>query len=126
MAAHRFRVRRNTAKGPEVIGFADSFKKAHAMAAQQMRKTGSVQRIERRPPLGIGWETALELVPHTTTDLEAALARGRMPKVQDATGRKGQMLSFNRITRQARVAWLDPGAPDRGESVPIDQLSLRS
>lgn len=120
MANHRFRVRRNTRDGLAVIGFFDSITKAAALANKRVRETGAVYRIERRPIMNAGWETAMELVPDTATAIEASIARGRLPRVQDAAGRQGQVLSYIRPTREVRVAWAEGAA----ESVPVDRLSL--
>lgn len=124
MANHRFRVRRNTREGLEVVGFFETVGKAATMANKRMRETGMVCRIERRAPLGY-WETAMELVPATSTAIEAAISRGRLPKVQDASGRKGQVLSYISPTREVRVAWNDAENTRTGEVVKVDQLSIR-
>ncbi len=125
LANHRFRVRRNTRKGVEVVGFFDSITKATTLAAKRMRETGMVYRVERRIPMESGWETAMELVPETGSPIEAAIARGRLPKVQDGAGRKGQVLSYIRPTHEVRVAWLDSANSGAGDVVKVDQLSLR-
>lgn len=125
MAVHNVRVRRNTRNGPQVVGFFESIGKAHTYAAKRMKETGNLFRIERRPVMSTSWETAMELVPETYTPIEAAIARGTLPKVQDAKGRKGQVLSYIRPARAVRVAWLDVTMPGHGEVIDVDQLSLR-
>jgi hypothetical protein len=125
MAVHNVRVRRNTRNGPQVVGFFESISKAHTYAAKRMRETGNLFRIERRPILSSSWETAMELVPETHTAIEAAIARGKLPKVVDGMGRKGQVLSYIRPARAVRVAWLDVEQPGHGEVVAVDQLSMR-
>jgi hypothetical protein len=125
MAVHNFRVRRNTQNGPQVVGFFKTFGKAHTFANMRMKETGNLFRIERQPYLSTSWETAMELVPETQTAIEAAIARGKMPKVQDAAGRKGQVRSYSRATREVRVAWLDMEHPGKGEVVSVGQLSVR-
>lgn len=124
MAIPGFRVRRNTAEGPTVVGHFWSMKVAQRYARKRFRETGNVMRIERRTEHG--WETATELAPQVTSPVEAQVARAKLPKVQEkGTGRKGQMLSYMAAQRQARVAWLDQEHPGRGELVSIDNLELR-
>lgn len=125
MASHTFRVRRNTPDGLKVVGFFGTIGKANAFAGKRMRETGNLFRIERRIPLGTGWEIAIELMPDTKSPVEGAIARGRLPKVQDANGRKGQVLSYIRPSREVWVAWTDAGRPGKGDLVPVDQLTLR-
>lgn len=124
MAYHPFRVRRLTEDGPKVAGHFQTIGKAVTFAGKRMRETGTVFKVERRPPMGFGWETATELVPATSSLIEAAIARGQRPKVQDANGRKGQVLSYVRPTREVRVAWADDENARKGEAVAVDQLSL--
>lgn len=125
MADHKYRVRQSTPAGIKVIGFYDTFAKASADAARRTKKTGTVHRVEHRPHLRTSWETAQELTPQTRSAVEAEVARGRLPQVQDSAGRKGRVLGYVRGERQARVAWLDVEKPGRGERIAVDQLSLR-
>lgn len=124
MATHRFRVRRNTPKGLAVVGFFQNIGVAHRVASKRMRETGNMFRIERKTSLG--WETALELAPQIETAIERELSRGRLPKVQErGTGRKGQVLSYMRPSREVRVVWLDVETPGRGATVSVATLELR-
>jgi hypothetical protein len=125
MAVHNVRVRRNTRNGPQVVGFFETLGKAHTYAAKRAHETGNLFRIERRPAHSSSWETAMELAPETQTPIEAAIARGKLPRVQDAKGRKGQVLSYIRPARAVRVAWLDVDSPGSGEVIAVDQLTLR-
>lgn len=125
MAVHSLRVRRHTPDGIQVVGFFQTMNKAFTLANKRMRETGNVFWIERRPPLGRGWEIAKELAPEVQTPIENAISRGKLPKVQDANGRKGQVLSYIRPTREVRVAWLDVEKPGKGEVMAVDQLSMR-
>lgn len=125
MAYHPFRVRRLTEDGPKVVGHFQTIGKAATFASKRMRETGSVFKIERRPPMSFGWETATEFVPEVQSPIEAAIARGQRPKVQDTNGRKGQVLSYIRPTREVRVAWQGVEKAGKGEVMPVDQLSLR-
>ncbi len=125
MAVHRYRVRRHTKDRLEVCAFFPTIGKAQAYATRRVRETGSVHRIEHHPPLKKGWEVACELAPDLPTEIERLIARGKLPKVQNADGRKGRVLSYIRPTRQVRVAWLDVEKPGKGEVVPVDELSLR-
>jgi hypothetical protein len=124
MANQQFRVRRHSQKGLQVVGSFDTIGKASTLASKRMRETGNVFRIERRS-VNRGWEIAMELVPLTTTAIEAAIARGNLPKVAGAEGRKGQVLSYVRPTREVRVAWLDVEEPGIGELVSVEQLTVR-
>lgn len=125
MAVHNFRVRRSTQDGPQVVGFFDTYEQAIRYASRRMRETGSVHRVERRPPYKRSWQVAAELVPKVPSPIEAAIARGKLPQVKDGAGRKGRVLSYIRPTREVRVAWNDVESPGRGEVVPVDQLTLR-
>ncbi|HEY8345733.1 MAG TPA: hypothetical protein VIL07_00455 [Symbiobacteriaceae bacterium] len=124
MAVHNFRVRRCTLDGPQVVGFFDTYGRALRYATRRARETGSVHRVEGRPPLGKGWQTVREVVPEVASPIEAAIARGKLPRVQDASGRQGRVLSYIRPTREVRVAWDDVANPGRGEVIPVDQLTL--
>lgn len=124
MSVHNYRVRRNTQKGPTVVGFFRNMEVALRLARKRMRETGNLFRVERRTQKG--WETALELAPDVSTPIERLIARGHLPGVQaTASGRKGRVLSYVAPTREARVAWLDVETPGRGELVHVDGLELR-
>jgi|GEM_PF-6657255 len=125
MAVHNFRVRRSTQDGPQVVGFFATFEQALRFAKKRARETGVVHRVERRVPFKKSWEIAGEAVPAVPSPIEAAIARGKLPCVQDGAGRRGRVLSYIRPTREVRVAWNDVENPGRGEVVPVDQLTLR-
>jgi len=124
MAVHNFRVRRSTQDGPQVVGFFATFEQAMRYAKRRARETGAVHRVERRPPFKKSWETAAEAVPEVPSPIEAAIARGKLPVVQDRAGRRGRVLSYIRPAREVRVAWHDVENPGKGEVVPVDHLTL--
>lgn len=125
MAVHNFRVRRSTQDGPQVVGFFESYEKAIRYAKRRVQETGVVHRVERRPPMAKGWQIAAELVPEVSSPVEAAIARGKMPRVQDQSGRPGRVIAYIRPTREVRVVWNDVADPGKGEVVKADQLALR-
>lgn len=118
--ALRFRVRRATEDGLIRECEVDRLAKAMRVARQVLRESGRAVRVERK--VDHGWETAVELFPEVRSAVEAQIARGRLPRVQDAAGRRGQVVAFVRPTRECWVEWLDSGSK---EKVPAAELTLR-
>lgn len=118
--ALRFRVRRATFAGPVQECTVDRLAKAVRVARQALRETGRAVWIERK--VDHGWETAMELFPAVANPVERELARGARPRVQDAAGRPGRVLSFLTHTRECWVEW---GGSGQREKVPVDALRLR-
>lgn len=116
----RFRVRQATVNGPRRECEVDRLGKAMRVARQVARESGRAVRIERK--VSHGWETATEIVPDVRTAVELEIARGRMPRVQDAQGRRGWVQSFASHSREAWVEWQDAGTRQK---VAVDALTLR-
>lgn len=116
-----FRVRR-PAKGGQVMTElrTNTLLKALRTARQVVRETQRAVRIERK--VHHGWETAMELMPEVRNPVEAALARGHLPRVQTRAGQPGRVVAYIRPRRTCRVEWINGSGTDE---IAVDDLELR-
>jgi hypothetical protein len=88
------------------------------MSSQQFRVPVPTTPANRLLPLPVERRGG----PRLLSTVEELIAAGQMPRVTDAAGRLGRILSYHPPTRQARVAWVDQENPGLGELVPVEHL----